>query len=86
MTNGFPINGFNDNGIPAGKSFGTVVAGSLADGVEIRLHPAGETSIEDVKVGTFVTIQGKRYRFFGVVTGLDLNSSDSPAAAHPAGF
>ena len=77
MTNGFPVNGFDGTGLPPGNSFGSVVAGSLSDGVEIRLHPAGETLIEDVKVGTFVTIRGSRYRFFGVVTGLVLNSSDS---------
>ena len=77
MTNGFPVNGVGGSGMPSGNSFGSVVAGSLSDGVEIRLHPAGETLIEDVKVGTFVTIRGSRYRFFGVVTGLELNSSDS---------
>ena len=39
------------------KRLGMVVAGSLADGVEVRLDP--DTSTEDIKVGTFVTIQGK---------------------------
>ena len=78
MTNGFPTNGMDGDGLPAeGKAIGTVVGGSLTDGVEIRLNPSGETLIEDVKVGTFVTIRGKRYRFFGVVTNLELNSSDS---------
>ena len=78
MTNGFPINGLGPDGIPVeASSIGMVVGGSLTDGVEIRLNPSGETLIEDVKVGTFVTIRGKRYRFFGVVTDLELNSSDS---------
>ena len=82
MTNGFPIGGFNgggswDGAMAEGTAIGTVVGGSLSDGVEIRLHPSGETLIEDVKVGTFVTIRGRRYRFFGVVTDLALNSSDS---------
>ena len=54
-----------------------VVGGSLTDGVAIRLNPSGSTLIEDVKVGTFVTIQGKRYRFFGVITDLELSTSDS---------
>ena len=77
MTNGHPVNGFNSEGDLSVSSIGMVVAGSLSDGVDIRLHPSGETLIEDVKVGTFITIQGRRYRFFGVVTGLELNSSDS---------
>ena len=77
MTNGFTANGFNGEGLPSGRPIGTVVGGSLSEGVEIRLHPSGETLIEDVKVGTFVTIRGQRYRFFGVVTGLELGSSDS---------
>ena len=78
MTDGFPANRLDgDSASPGGTSFGVVVGGSLTDGVEIRLHPSGETVIEDVKVGTFVTVRGQRYRFFGVVTDLALNSSDS---------
>ena len=59
-----------------GKALGLVVGGSLAQGVEVRLDAGGQTSVEDIKVGTFVTIQGSKYRFFGVVTDLALNSSD----------
>ncbi|MDE2779898.1 MAG: ATP-binding protein [Chloroflexota bacterium] len=78
MTGGFPFNGTNGDGfLPHSAPFGMVVGGSLSDGVEIRLHPSGSTLIEDVKVGTFVTIQGKRYRFFGVITDLELSTSDS---------
>lgn len=77
MTNGFPSNGWNgDNGFPSSHSLGAVVGGSLTDGVDIRINPAGGILIEDVKVGTFVTIRGQRYRFFGVVTDLELTSSD----------
>ena len=81
MTDGFLFNGINGN--PADgvlsdtASLGLVVGGSLAQGVEIRLNPSGATLIEDVKVGTFVTIQGRKYRFFGVVTDLELSSADS---------
>ena len=84
MTAGFPFNApfnspFNGNypdGTGPAAALGLVVGGSLAQGVEIRLNPSGETLVEDVKVGTFVTIQGSRYRFFGVVTDLELTSSD----------
>ena len=81
MTDGFFFNGINGNPadgvLPDTASLGLVVGGSLAQGVEIRLNPSGETLIEDVKVGTFVTIQGRKYRFFGVVTDLELSSADS---------
>ena len=84
MTAGFPFDApfnspFNGNypdGAGPAAALGLVVGGSLAQGVEIRLNPSGETLVEDVKVGTFVTIQGSRYRFFGVVTDLELTSSD----------
>ena len=85
MTAGFPFDAsfnspFNgnypDGTLPVAAALGLVVGGSLAHGVEIRLNPSGETLVEDVKVGTFVTIQGSRYRFFGVVTDLELTSSD----------
>ena len=56
------------------RRLGMVVGGSLADGVEVKLDAA--TSIEEIKVGTFVNVQGQRLRFFGVVTGVSLGSTD----------
>ena len=53
---------------------GLVVAGSLTEGMEVRLDAA--TSIEELKVGAFVRIQGERLRFFGVVTDVSLGSTD----------
>lgn len=72
------VNGREGDGYRPGASgpLGLVVGGSLAQGVEIRLSPAGERVIEDVKVGTFLTIEGRRYRFFAVVTDLELGSAD----------
>ena len=57
-----------------GRYLGMVVEGSVSRGTEIRLD--GLTSVEDVKLGTFVTIQGQRQRFFGVVTDVTLGSAD----------
>ena len=53
---------------------GLVMEGSLSQGVEVRLDPG--TSVENIKVGTFVTIQGSQYRFFGVATDIALGNSD----------
>ena len=60
--------------LPQGKPLGIVVEGSLTRGVEIRLGPS--TSVEDIKLGTFVTVQGENLRFFGVVTDVALGASN----------
>ena len=56
------------------SKIGVVVAGSLGEGVKVRLN--GTTSVEDIKVGSNVVIQGQENRFFGVVTDIALESSD----------
>ncbi len=73
----------NDARTPDGgaKRLGMVVAGSLTEGVEVRLDPS--ISTEDIKVGTFVSIQGEKLRFFGVVTDISLDSSDPGLKATP---
>ena len=63
------------------KPLGMVVAGSLSDGVKIRLDDG--VSIEDIKVGTFVSIQGQRSRFLGVLTEIELASTDENIVAAP---
>lgn len=55
-------------------ALGLVVDGSLSQGVEVRLDP--EASVEDIKVGTFITIRGSHNNFFGVVTDVSLGSTD----------
>ena len=57
-----------------GRRLGMVVEGSVAKGIEIRLD--ANTSIEDVKVGSFVTVQGENLKFFGVVTDVSLGAAD----------
>ncbi len=63
------------------RHLGMVVGGSLTQGVEVRLDTAAST--EDVKVGTFVSIDGARMRFFGVVTEVSLGASDPTLATTP---
>ena len=60
---------------PQGTYLGRVAEGSLAKGVEIRLDDS--TSVEDIKVGTFVIVEGQRLRFFGVITEVALGASDT---------
>ena len=60
MSDGFHVAGQLD--VPQGAPLGLVVDGSLTQGVEIRLDAA--TSVEDIKVGTFVIIQGGQAPLF----------------------
>lgn len=49
---------------------GYVVSGSLNRGVEVRLDSAA--SVEEVVVGRYVTVQGQKQRFFGMITDISL--------------
>ena len=60
---------------PVAEPLGIVVDGSLTQGVEVRL--GAEKSVEDVKVGNFITLQGDSNRFFGVVTEIALANTDA---------
>jgi DNA helicase HerA-like ATPase len=55
-----------------GKSIGTVIAGSLQEGLLVRL--AQGASIESIKTGKFVTVYGSHYRFISLITDLRLTS------------
>ncbi|MDY6906858.1 MAG: ATP-binding protein [Chloroflexota bacterium] len=56
------------------RRLGVVVEGSLTRGVEVRLD--GGVSIEDIAVGRYVTIEGERRRFFGMITDAELGTID----------
>ena len=56
------------------RRLGIVVSGSLARGVEVRLDSA--ISVEDIAVGRYVTIEGEKRRFFGMITDVTLDASD----------
>lgn len=54
---------------------GVVVRGSLSEGLEMRLSEG--VSVEDLRVGKFVVVQGERNRFFAMLNDVQL------AATHP---
>jgi hypothetical protein len=62
---------------------GTVVAGSVEKGVDIRLDASA--SVEDMVVGRYVTIEGKKRRFFGMITDISLGVTDEEIVASPPG-
>jgi DNA helicase HerA-like ATPase len=60
---------------------GTVIDGSLTQGVHVKLDPA--RSVEDVTVGRYVAIQGEKKRFFGMITDISLEAVDPRAMVMP---
>jgi len=59
----------------------TVIQGSLSRGLEARLNPG--VSVEDLRVGKFVVIQGQRNRFFGLLTDVALEASNPQILVNP---
>ncbi|MDI6815131.1 MAG: HAS-barrel domain-containing protein, partial [Dehalococcoidales bacterium] len=53
---------------------GIVVSGSLNKGVVVRLDSSA--SVEDMAVGRYVTIEGQKRRFFGMITDISLGVID----------
>ncbi len=64
-----------------GQHLGIVVSGSLDKGVEVRLDSSA--SIEDMAVGRYVTIEGKKRRFFGMITDISLGVIDEKLTLTP---
>ncbi len=63
------------------ERLGIVVSGSLAKGMEVRLDSSA--SIEDMAVGRFVTIEGEKRRFFGMITDVSLGVTDQKLSLTP---
>ena len=64
-----------------GQPLGSVTQGSLSQGLEVRLHP--DVSVEDMRVGKFVVIEGARSRFFCMLTDVALGTSSSRIVTNP---
>jgi hypothetical protein len=63
------------------KPLGTVIQGSLAQGLEVRLHP--DVSVEDMRVGKFLVVRGVRTDFFCILTDVTLGTSSQRIIANP---
>jgi hypothetical protein len=59
----------------------TITQGSLTQGLEGRLNPG--VSVEEVRVGKFVVVQGQRNRFFGLLTDVALGSTNPAILINP---
>ena len=60
---------------------GSVIQGSLSQGLEVRLHP--DVSVEDMRVGKFLVVQGVRSRFFCLLTDVCLGTASDRIVANP---
>jgi DNA helicase HerA-like ATPase len=63
------------------KPLGSVIQGSLSKGVEVRLHP--DVSVEEMRVGKFLVVQGVRAQFFCMLTDVVLGTSSPRILAAP---
>jgi len=63
------------------ERLGIVVSGSLTKGVEVRLDSSA--SIEEMAVGRYVTIEGEKRRFFGMITDISLGVTDQKLIQTP---
>jgi len=63
------------------QKLGIVVSGSLNKGVEVRLDSSA--SVEDMVVGRYVTIEGQKRRFFGMITDVSLEVIDQKLTLIP---
>jgi len=65
----------------ANQRLGILVSGSLTRGVEVRLDSSA--SVEDMAVGRYVTIEGDKRRFFGMITDISLGVTDQKLTLTP---
>lgn len=60
---------------------GTVVSGSLTEGLTVRLDAA--CSVEELRVGQFVVIQGEQHQFFSMIGDVKLDAANRDILADP---
>ncbi|HIK39076.1 ATP-binding protein [Thermoleptolyngbya oregonensis NK1-22] len=60
---------------------GSVIQGSLSQGLEVRLH--ADVSVEDMRVGKFLVVQGRRSRFFCMLTDVSLGTTNPRIVSNP---
>ncbi len=63
------------------KPLGSVIQGSLTQGLEIRLH--ADVSVEEMRVGKFLVVRGRKARFFCMLTDVSLGTSSLRIIANP---
>ena len=65
----------------AANYLGIVTQGSLSTGLEMRLDMS--QSVEDLRVGRFVVVEGKNHRFFSMLTDVTLSAANAAILTNP---
>ncbi len=60
---------------------GVVTSGSLLEGLTARLD--AQRSIEEIRVGQFVVIQGEKNKFFSLITDIILETTNQTILKDP---
>jgi len=60
---------------------GVITEGSLVEGLKAKLDPAA--SVEEMRVGQFVVIQGQRHEFFSLITDVALGATNPRVLQDP---
>lgn len=60
---------------------GTIIEGALSTGLKMRLAP--EHSVETMRVGQFVVVEGQLHRFFCMITDVALTASNPKILLNP---
>lgn len=64
-----------------GAELGVIVRGSLTDGLEMRLSES--RSVEELRAGRYVIVEGKNYRYITMLTDVNLEASTSDLLLRP---
>ena len=67
--------------MPKATYLGIITQGSLFTGLEMRLDPS--VSVEELRVGRFVVVEGKTARFFSMLTDVSLSASNPSILLNP---
>ncbi|MEM6289114.1 MAG: DUF87 domain-containing protein [Bacteroidota bacterium] len=62
---------------------GVITHGSLGQGVEMKLEPS--RSVESVRAGTFVVVEGETFDFFSLITDLRIEAANEGILLRPPG-
>ena len=65
----------------AREPLGVITQGSLVEGVDMKLD--SERSVEDIKAGKFVVVEGFKNEFFSMITDLKLDATNPDILLYP---
>jgi len=63
------------------EKIGVIITGSLHEGLTARLDP--EASVETMRVGNFVIVEGQKKRFFSLITDVTLGATNEEVLQDP---